>query len=101
MFERGLDQLSERTGLRMVVKRTASPGENRRGPSRPYAVTVEAIDRFNRVVHVGSRRLNYGHLVLATGSRPRRVGSELGGDIEGGCDIRPAQGEGNCLLQQA
>jgi 3-phenylpropionate/trans-cinnamate dioxygenase ferredoxin reductase component len=46
-------------------------------------VPVEAIDRLNRVLHSGSRRLHYDQLVLATGARPRRVAAERGGEIEG------------------
>jgi 3-phenylpropionate/trans-cinnamate dioxygenase ferredoxin reductase subunit len=44
---------------------------------------AETIDRSNKVVHAGGRRLHYDHAVLATGSRPRRLDADRGGDLEG------------------
>jgi 3-phenylpropionate/trans-cinnamate dioxygenase ferredoxin reductase component len=44
---------------------------------------ARTIDRSNRVVHTGGRRLYFDHAVLATGSRPRRLDPGHGGDLEG------------------
>jgi len=46
-------------------------------------MAVETIDRSNKVVRAGGRRLHYDHVVLATGSRPRRLDADRGGDLEG------------------
>ncbi|SEE99949.1 3-phenylpropionate/trans-cinnamate dioxygenase ferredoxin reductase subunit [Rhizobiales bacterium GAS188] len=44
---------------------------------------AETIDRSNRVVHAGGRQLHFDHAVLATGSRPRRLDQDRGGELEG------------------
>lgn len=44
---------------------------------------VTGIDRAAREVHLGGDRLGYAHLVLATGSVPRRLPAEIGGDLDG------------------
>jgi 3-phenylpropionate/trans-cinnamate dioxygenase ferredoxin reductase subunit len=44
---------------------------------------VEAIDRAAREVVMGAERLSYEHLVLTTGSVPRRLPAAIGGDLEG------------------
>jgi 3-phenylpropionate/trans-cinnamate dioxygenase ferredoxin reductase subunit len=44
---------------------------------------VTGIDRAARQVHIGDDRLGYEHLVLATGSVPRRLPRAIGGDLEG------------------
>jgi len=45
---------------------------------------VTGIDRAARAVVFGDERLDYAHLVLATGSVPRRLPASIGGDL-GGC----------------
>lgn len=44
---------------------------------------VTGIDREARRVQLGEGRLEYAHLVLATGSMPRRLPSVIGGDLDG------------------
>jgi 3-phenylpropionate/trans-cinnamate dioxygenase ferredoxin reductase subunit len=44
---------------------------------------VEAIDRAAQEVVIGAERLGYAHLVLATGSVPRRLPPAIGGDLGG------------------
>jgi 3-phenylpropionate/trans-cinnamate dioxygenase ferredoxin reductase subunit len=44
---------------------------------------VTAIDRAAREVHLGEDQLGYEHLVLATGSMPRRLPQAVGGDLDG------------------
>ncbi|QIE46656.1 FAD-dependent oxidoreductase [Pseudohalocynthiibacter aestuariivivens] len=44
---------------------------------------VTAIDREGREVHVGEDRLPYDHLVLTTGSTPRRLPASIGGELDG------------------
>ena len=46
-------------------------------------VRVTGIDRAARAVVMGEARLEYEHLVLATGSRPRRLPAAIGGDLGG------------------
>ncbi len=41
---------------------------------------VEAIDRVSKTIRIGSEKLTYDALVLATGSQPRRLPKELCGD---------------------
>ena len=43
--------------------------------------SVEAIDPVERVVRLGEETLSYETLVLATGSRPRRLPASIGGDL--------------------
>ncbi|MEI9415684.1 NAD(P)/FAD-dependent oxidoreductase [Mesorhizobium sp. Cs1321R2N1] len=50
--------------------------------------TVSAIDRFTKTVNAGGRSLAYDHLVLATGSSPRRLPAEMGGELGGVYTIR-------------
>jgi 3-phenylpropionate/trans-cinnamate dioxygenase ferredoxin reductase subunit len=44
---------------------------------------VTAIDRENRVVSAGGQAIPYDALVLSTGSVPRRLPAQIGGDLEG------------------
>jgi 3-phenylpropionate/trans-cinnamate dioxygenase ferredoxin reductase subunit len=44
---------------------------------------VSAIDRAKKVVVVGGKRVEYDHLVLTTGSVPRRLPANIGGALEG------------------
>lgn len=44
---------------------------------------VERIDRSNRIVHAGARTWRYDHVILATGSRARRLGADCGDDLDG------------------
>ncbi|MBE0455112.1 NAD(P)/FAD-dependent oxidoreductase [Roseovarius autotrophicus] len=44
---------------------------------------VTGIDRGAREVVIGAERLGYAHLVLATGSVPRRLPPAIGGDLAG------------------
>ncbi len=44
---------------------------------------VTAIDRAGQAVTVGDRHLPYDHLVLTTGSVPRRLPAAVGGDLDG------------------
>jgi len=44
---------------------------------------VTGIDRAARAVVFGDERLDYAHLVLATGSVPRRLPASIGGDLGG------------------
>jgi len=44
---------------------------------------VTGIDRAARAVMLGDERLDYAHLVLATGSVPRRLPSAIGGALDG------------------
>lgn len=44
---------------------------------------VTGIDPVARLVMLGAARLPYEHLVLATGSRPRRLPPAVGGDLDG------------------
>jgi 3-phenylpropionate/trans-cinnamate dioxygenase ferredoxin reductase subunit len=46
------------------------------------ATNVEAIDRHDRSVRVDGTRMAYDVLVLATGSRPRRLPASMGGDLQ-------------------
>jgi len=45
--------------------------------------TVSAIDRGDKVVIAGGHRIDYDHLVLATGSVPRRLPPAIGGLLDG------------------
>lgn len=45
--------------------------------------TVSAIDRGDKVVIAGGHRIDYDHLVLATGSVPRRLPPAIGGVLDG------------------
>ncbi|MEC3859811.1 FAD-dependent oxidoreductase [Mesobacterium sp. TK19101] len=45
--------------------------------------TVSAIDRGDRAVIAGGHRIDYDHLVLATGSVPRRLPPAVGGLLDG------------------
>lgn len=45
--------------------------------------TVERIDRSAKTVHVGGEALSYDHLVLTTGSWPRKLPASIGGDLDG------------------
>ncbi|SIS58009.1 3-phenylpropionate/trans-cinnamate dioxygenase ferredoxin reductase subunit [Roseivivax lentus] len=51
-------------------------------------VAVSAIDPAARHVHLGDERLSYDDLVLATGSRPRRLPASIGGDLDGVFTVR-------------
>lgn len=44
---------------------------------------VDAIDPVSRTVALGDDALTYDHLVLATGSAPRKLPAAIGGDLEG------------------
>ena len=44
---------------------------------------MTGIDRAARAVMLGDERLDYAHLVLATGSVPRRLPASIGGDLGG------------------
>jgi 3-phenylpropionate/trans-cinnamate dioxygenase ferredoxin reductase subunit len=44
---------------------------------------VNAIDRADRVVIAGGQAVPYDHLVLATGSVPRRLPGAIGGELDG------------------
>ncbi len=44
---------------------------------------VDAIDPVSRTVTLGDDALTYDHLVLATGSAPRKLPAAIGGDLEG------------------
>jgi 3-phenylpropionate/trans-cinnamate dioxygenase ferredoxin reductase subunit len=44
---------------------------------------VTGIDRAARAVMLGDERLDYAHLVLATGSVPRHLPASIGGDLDG------------------
>jgi len=46
-------------------------------------VTVDAIDRTNKVVIVGGKQIPYDKLALTTGSVPRRLPSAIGADLRG------------------
>jgi glycine cleavage system transcriptional repressor len=43
--EAELPELETKSGLRVITRRTRAPGEHRRGPTRPYVIEVESIDR--------------------------------------------------------
>ncbi|MCC1491070.1 NAD(P)/FAD-dependent oxidoreductase [Cognatishimia sp. F0-27] len=49
---------------------------------------VEAIDRAERVIVAGAERLRYDHLVLTTGSTPRRLPAAIGGALENVFTVR-------------
>jgi 3-phenylpropionate/trans-cinnamate dioxygenase ferredoxin reductase subunit len=51
-------------------------------------VRVSAIDPKAKTVTVGDDDLHYDHLVLATGSVPRRLPAAIGGDLEGVLEVR-------------
>ena len=44
-IEQDTAELESKTALRVLTKRTRAPGEHRRGPTRPYVIEVESIDR--------------------------------------------------------
>jgi len=44
---------------------------------------VTGIDRAERTVHLGDEVITYDHLVLTTGSEPRRLPASIGGDLDG------------------
>ena len=44
--------------------------------------TVDQIDRENKVIILGEKIIPYDDLVLATGSRPRRLSETIGGNLE-------------------
>jgi 3-phenylpropionate/trans-cinnamate dioxygenase ferredoxin reductase subunit len=44
---------------------------------------VTGIDRAARTVHLGDEVIAYDHLVLTTGSEPRRLPASIGGDLDG------------------
>jgi 3-phenylpropionate/trans-cinnamate dioxygenase ferredoxin reductase component len=48
-----------------------------------FNTQVTAIDRAARCLHLGTERLGYDHLVLTTGSIPRRLPAAIGGTLEG------------------
>ena len=49
---------------------------------------VTAIDPAGRTVHLGGEVLSYDHLVLTTGSTPRRLPAAVGGDLAGVYTVR-------------
>ncbi|MEI4232336.1 NAD(P)/FAD-dependent oxidoreductase [Roseovarius sp. D22-M7] len=49
---------------------------------------VTGIDRAARTVTIGDEDLPYAHLVLATGSVPRRLPAAIGGDLDGVHEVR-------------
>ncbi|WP_132860577.1 NAD(P)/FAD-dependent oxidoreductase [Shimia isoporae] len=44
---------------------------------------VTGIDSVSKTVSIGAETLRYDHLVLTTGSEPRRLPAAIGGDLEG------------------
>ena len=44
---------------------------------------VTGIDRAAQTVHLGNEVIAYDHLVLTTGSEPRRLPASIGGDLDG------------------
>ena len=50
--------------------------------------TVTAIDRADKAVIAGGRKVPYDHLVLATGSVPRRLPPAIGGALQGVFTVR-------------
>jgi len=49
---------------------------------------VTAIDRAAKTVSLGAETLSYDHLVLTTGSTPRRLPAAIGGDLAGVYTVR-------------
>jgi 3-phenylpropionate/trans-cinnamate dioxygenase ferredoxin reductase subunit len=49
---------------------------------------VSAIDRAAKTLTVGDQTLSYDHLVLTTGSTPRRLPAAIGGDLAGVYTVR-------------
>jgi len=49
---------------------------------------VDAIDRAAKTISVGGENLAYDHLVLTTGSTPRRLPAAIGGDLAGVFTVR-------------
>jgi 3-phenylpropionate/trans-cinnamate dioxygenase ferredoxin reductase subunit len=45
--------------------------------------TVDEIDSARRIVRAGALRLDYNHAVIATGTTPRRLPPEFGGELAG------------------
>src|SRR5918993_938968 len=46
-------------------------------------ITIDVIDRSDKVVIAGDRQIRYDKLALTTGSIPRRLPSTLGGELQG------------------
>jgi 3-phenylpropionate/trans-cinnamate dioxygenase ferredoxin reductase subunit len=45
--------------------------------------TVDEIDPDHRIIRAGSLRLDYDHAVIATGTTPRRLPADVGGELSG------------------
>ena len=45
--------------------------------------TVTAVDAENKTITIGDQTKSYEHLVLTTGSEPRRLPAAIGGDLQG------------------
>ncbi|SMC60517.1 NAD(P)/FAD-dependent oxidoreductase [Primorskyibacter flagellatus] len=50
--------------------------------------TITGIDAASRTVQLEDGALTYDHLVLCTGSEPRRLPASIGGDLDGVCVVR-------------
>lgn len=51
--------------------------------SMRLGATVTSIDRTAKTINIGDETLGYDHLVLTTGSWPRRLPAAIGGDLHG------------------
>ncbi|WP_435311299.1 NAD(P)/FAD-dependent oxidoreductase [Primorskyibacter sedentarius] len=78
--------LGEMEPDRLLLRPESYYAEN--GIELRTGATVTAIDAANRTVHLGDGELSYDHLVLCTGSAPRRLPAAIGGDLDGVCVVR-------------
>ena len=71
---------------RLFLRPESYYGEN--GIDLHLDETVTAIDRADKCVVAGGQTIPYDHLVLATGSAPRRLPDSIGGGLEGVYTVR-------------
>ena len=71
---------------RLFLRPEAFYAEN--GIDLRLGAPVTGIDHAGRQVHLGGEALGYDHLVLATGSAPRRLPAAIGGDLPGVHTVR-------------
>ena len=71
---------------RLFLRPESYYGEN--GIDLHLSETVTAIDRADKCVIAGGQSIPYDHLVLTTGSAPRRLPASIGGELQGVYTVR-------------
>lgn len=78
--------MGEMDAERLLLRPEAYYAENAIDLRTGTAVT--GIDTDSRTVQLDDGALSYDHLVLCTGSEPRRLPASIGGDLDGVCVVR-------------